>query len=120
MLPLRGKRQKLQMHRFAFGKYWNLPQCFSVRPDAHDFKLSAVRPGMIPRFPSAYNDGKPGISRDELITATFGDQYFGLARIALDFLAQPVDMGFKGMGGNTGVISPDIVKQHVPADDLLA
>ena len=29
-------------------------------------------------------------------------------------------MGFQGMGSNPGVVTPDIVEKHIPADDLFS
>ena len=67
-----------------------------------------------------YNDGWAIRSRDELIAPALGDQYFSLARIALDFLPQAVDVGFKRVGGDTGVVTPDIVQQDIAANNLFA
>ena len=59
-------------------------------------------------------------SGDKLVTAPLGNQDFGVGGVALDLLAQPVDVRFKGMGRHTGIVAPDVLQQHIAADDLLA
>jgi len=47
------------------------------------------------------------------ITAGLSDQDPGLPGIDLDFLAQPVDMCFQSVGGDSGIIAPDLMQQRL-------
>ena len=58
--------------------------------------------------------------RDEAITAGFGHQDLGMRRIALDFLAQAINMGFERVGRDRGVVAPHFAEQHVARDRLIA
>src|SRR6478609_6864856 len=56
----------------------------------------------------------------ELVAAGLRHQDLRMRGIALDLLAQPVDMSLERMGGDAGIVAPDIVQQGVAADNLLA
>ena len=54
--------------------------------------------------------------RHQPVAAGLGHQDLGLGRIALDLLAQAVDMGLQRMGGDAGVVAPDLAQQRVAPD----
>ena len=56
---------------------------------------------------------------DQAIAAGLRDQDLGVRGIALDLLAQAVDVGFQGVGGDRGVVAPDLAQQGVAAHDLV-
>ena len=51
--------------------------------------------------------------RLEAIAAAIGDQDRRIGRVLLDLLAQAVDVGFERMGGDAGVVAPDLVQQDI-------
>ena len=59
-------------------------------------------------------------SRIQAVAAGFCEQKPGVRRIVLDLLAQAVDVGFQGVGRDTGVVAPDLIKQDIAADRLVA
>ena len=63
--------------------------------------------------------GVPG-GRDLVADAPHGGEPARLVGSGLDLLAQPIDMGFKRVGGDTGIVAPDIVQQDIASDDLFA
>src|SRR5882724_11550619 len=56
--------------------------------------------------------------RDEPIAAWLGHQDFRFGGLALDLLAQAVDVRLEGVGGDAGIVAPDLAKQRVAADHL--
>ena len=60
------------------------------------------------------------MSGDEAVAAAFGDQKLGVGRVLFYFLAQTVDVGLEGVGGNGGVIAPNFMQKDVAADDFVA
>ena len=56
---------------------------------------------------------------NNLVAAVFRYQNFGIGRIALDLLTQAVDVCLQRMGRDAGIITPDLLEQHIPGDDLL-
>ena len=56
------------------------------------------------------------VSGGETVSARLGDQHLGVGWIALDLLAQAVDVGFQGVGGDAGVVAPDLVQKHFAPD----
>ncbi|VTZ62330.1 hypothetical protein EMEDMD4_370194 [Sinorhizobium medicae] len=57
--------------------------------------------------------------RNDLVAAVFCHQNLGIGRVALDFLAEPVDMRLKSMGGDAGIVTPDLFQEHVAGNHLL-
>src|SRR5437899_12182195 len=49
----------------------------------------------------------------ESIAASIGDQDRRVGRILLDLLAQTIDVRLERVGGDAGVVAPDLVEQHV-------
>src|SRR5207248_4701 len=49
----------------------------------------------------------------ESIAASIGDQDRRIGRILLDLLAQAIDVRLERVGGDAGVVAPDLVQQHV-------
>src|SRR5215471_10411235 len=49
----------------------------------------------------------------ESIAASIGDQDRRVGRILLDLLAQAIDVRLERVGGDAGVVAPDLVQQHV-------
>ncbi len=45
---------------------------------------------------------------DKLVATRFSHQYFGTGRVAFDFLAQAVNMGFQRMRRHAGIVAPDL------------
>ena len=79
-------------------------------------------------MPKKRPGGCPGQSNREGFWAGAGNQPVaarvchqkpGVAGIWLDLLPQTVDMGFQRVGGDAGVIAPDLVQQHVAGDDTV-
>ncbi len=48
--------------------------------------------------------------RHQPVAAGLGDQDLGVGRVALDLLAQAVNVGFQRVGGDAGVVAPDLVQ----------
>src|SRR5262245_7097876 len=48
-------------------------------------------------------------SGHQLVAAGVGYQDGRIGNVTLDLLAQPVDMGFERMGGDAGVVAPDLL-----------
>jgi hypothetical protein len=48
------------------------------------------------------------------ITAGRGHQQPAVGRIAFDFLAQPVNVGFQGMRRHAGIVTPNLIQQDLP------
>src|SRR3546814_8033947 len=47
------------------------------------------------------------LSGNQAVAAGLGDQDAGAGRVALDLLAQPIDMGLEGVGRDPGIVAPD-------------
>src|SRR5215218_10790771 len=62
---------------------------------------------------------RPGASWDELVTSGLGHQDSWIRRVALDLLAQSVDMGFQRVGGNAGIVSPHFLQQDLARNRAL-
>src|SRR5262245_19727212 len=56
----------------------------------------------------------------KLIAARLGDQDRGRGGILLDLLPQPVDVGFQGMGGDAGIVAPDLLQERLARHRLLS
>src|SRR5262245_2175569 len=56
----------------------------------------------------------------QFVTARFGDQDGRAGGVLLDLLPQPIDMRLKGVGGDAGVIAPDLLQQRLARDRTLA
>src|SRR5262249_1164250 len=48
------------------------------------------------------------VSRHQLVATGLRHQDLGIGGVFLDLLAQPVDMGFQGVGGDPGIVAPDL------------
>ena len=53
--------------------------------------------------------------RIQAVAAALRDQQLGVAGVRLDLLPQPVDMGLQRVGGDGGVVAPDLVEQDSAA-----
>src|SRR5262249_50233944 len=58
--------------------------------------------------------------RHQAIAAGLGHQDLRLGGIALDLLAQAIDMRLERMRPDAGIVAPDLVQKRVAADDLVA
>ena len=59
-------------------------------------------------------------SGDELVAAGLGHQELGVGGIFLDLLAQPVNVGLKRVGGDAGIVAPNLVQQRLARDHAIA
>src|SRR6202012_4901227 len=53
------------------------------------------------------------------VAARLGDQDLRAGGVGLDLLAQPVDVGLQRVGGDAGVVAPDLGQKLLAADRLL-
>ena len=51
--------------------------------------------------------------RNQLVAAAFCHKNFSIGRIALDLLAQPVDVGFQRVRGDAGIVAPHFLQQRL-------
>src|SRR5215218_252515 len=51
------------------------------------------------------------LSRHQLVAAGIGDQYRRTGGVFLDLLPQPVNVGLERVGGDAGIVSPDLLQQ---------
>jgi hypothetical protein len=58
-----------------------------------------------------------GLLEHQTVTARLGDQDLGRGRVALDLLAQAIDLGVQRMGRDSSVVAPDLAQQRVAVDD---
>jgi len=57
--------------------------------------------------------------RHQFVTARFRDQDGRAGGVLLDLLPQPIDVRLEGVGGNAGVIAPDLLQQRLARDRTL-
>src|SRR5690606_27639983 len=57
---------------------------------------------------SSVRPGKGSASGHQLVAAALGNQHLRMRRLALDLLAQAVDVGFQRVGGDAGIVAPDL------------
>src|SRR5947208_846135 len=60
------------------------------------------------------------VSRHQLVATGFRDQDFRVGGILLDLLAKAVDVGFQRVGGDAGIVAPDLLEQGLARDRHLA
>src|SRR6516162_5873975 len=58
--------------------------------------------------------------RHQFVTARFGDQDGRAGSVPLDLLTQPVDVRLERVGGDAGVIAPDLLQQGLARNRTLA
>jgi methyl-accepting chemotaxis protein len=101
--------------------WWNRPPPPAMRWRA--------RPGVWPtRFPTSASaapwrgplSGQGAASGRQPVTAGLGQEQLGAVGVRLNLLAQAIDMGFQGVGGDAGVVAPDLGQQFLPRDRLFS
>src|SRR3954467_8228780 len=60
------------------------------------------------------------VSRHQLVATGFRHQDFRVGGVLLDLLAQAVDVGFQRVGGDAGIVAPDLLQQGLARDRHLA
>src|SRR5438067_660258 len=60
------------------------------------------------------------VSRHQLVATGFRDQDLRVGGVLLDLLTEAVDVGFQRMGGDTGIVAPDLLEQGLARHRHLA
>src|SRR5438445_11022310 len=60
------------------------------------------------------------VSRHQLVAPGFRHQDFRVGGVLLDLLAEAVDVGFQRVGGDAGIIAPDLLEQGLARNRHLA
>src|SRR5438309_5427924 len=60
------------------------------------------------------------VSRHQLVATGFRDQDLRVGGVLLDLLTEAVDVGFQRVGGDAGIVAPDLLEQGLARDRHLA